>query len=50
MFNILVPVDGSENALLAVRHALGLASLRGGTQVHLLNVQPDAPSGRILHQ
>ena len=40
MFNILVPVDGSENALLAVRHALGLASQRGDTQVHLLNVQP----------
>ena len=40
MFNILVPVDGSENALLAVRHTLGLAALRGDTQVHLLTVQP----------
>ena len=40
MFNILVPVDGSENALLAVRHTLGLASMRGDSQVHLLNVQP----------
>lgn len=40
MFNILVPVNGSEDALLAVRHTLGLVSLRGDIQVHLLNVQP----------
>ena len=40
MFNILVPVDGSENARLALRHTLGLVSQRGDTQVHLLNVQP----------
>jgi len=50
MFNILVPVDGSENALLAVRHTLGLAALRGDTQVHLLNVQPrmNRHAGRFL--
>ncbi len=37
---ILVPVDGSENALRAVRFAIGLARERPGTELHLLNVQP----------
>ena len=40
MSSILVPVDGSRNALHAVRHAI--AACRGDRelQLHLLNVQP----------
>ncbi len=40
MLNILVPVDGSENALLATGHAAELAARRGDAKVHLINVQP----------
>jgi nucleotide-binding universal stress UspA family protein len=40
MFNILVPVDGSENALLALGHAIGLAARRGDACLHLVNIQP----------
>jgi nucleotide-binding universal stress UspA family protein len=36
---ILVPVDGSEISLRAVRHAARLAKDRPGTELHLLNVQ-----------
>lgn len=36
---ILVPVDGSEISLRAVRHAARIAKDRPGTQIHLLNVQ-----------
>lgn len=35
---ILVPVDGSDNALRAVAHAAQLAK-GGGNEVHLLNVE-----------
>ena len=40
MQTILIPVDGSNHALRAVRHAI--ASIEGGLQanIHVLNVQP----------
>lgn len=37
---LLVPTDGSEPALAAVRFALRLAQKMPGAQIHLLNVQP----------
>jgi nucleotide-binding universal stress UspA family protein len=40
MFNILVPVDGSKNALLALEHAIALAARREDTCLHLVNIQP----------
>ena len=43
MQNILVPVDGSENSLRAVAHAVGLARRHADLRVHLLNVQPALP-------
>ncbi|HYD96254.1 MAG TPA: universal stress protein [Noviherbaspirillum sp.] len=39
MPKILVPCDGSDNALRAVRHAASLAKLIQGTEIELLNVQ-----------
>lgn len=39
MPKILVPVDGSESALRAVRHAARIAKLIPGTAIELLNVQ-----------
>jgi nucleotide-binding universal stress UspA family protein len=36
---LLVPTDGSENALAATRFALKLAQEMPGSQIHLLNVQ-----------
>jgi len=39
MKKILVPCDGSENALRAVRHAASLAKMVPGVQLELLNVQ-----------
>lgn len=42
---ILIPVDGSERSLAAVRHAAGpLAQANPGLEIHLLNVQPPLPS------
>jgi YjbE family integral membrane protein len=43
MLRILVPVDGSPNALLAVRHVVAEYRRQGGLEVHLLNVQPRLP-------
>jgi YjbE family integral membrane protein len=40
MLKVLVPVDGSPNALLAVRHAIGEYRRHHELEVHLLNVQP----------
>jgi len=40
MLNALVPVDGSDNSLCAVRHVVKLIQDREPLQVHLLNVQP----------
>jgi nucleotide-binding universal stress UspA family protein len=41
---ILVPVDGSDNSLRAVKYAIGLAGTTPGTVLHLLNVQPSVGS------
>ena len=43
MLNILIAVDGSENALEAVRHAIKLCSANARIRLHLLNAQPPLP-------
>ena len=50
MLKILVPVDGSANALRAVRHAIAEYQRHHELEVHLLNVQPRLPRhiGRFL--
>jgi nucleotide-binding universal stress UspA family protein len=40
MFKVLVPVDGSDNALRAVERAVALVRDRKPFELHLLNVQP----------
>lgn len=40
MLKALVPVDGSDNALCAVRHVIKLVQDREPLEIHLLNVQP----------
>lgn len=40
MLKILVPIDGSPNALRAVRHAIGEYRRQHDLELHLLNVQP----------
>lgn len=40
MARALVPVDGSEHALAAVKHAIRLVENRQPLEIHLLNVQP----------
>jgi nucleotide-binding universal stress UspA family protein len=46
--DILVPVDGSENALRALRHVLSAESTcRHPERVHVLNVQPAVASGVV---
>jgi nucleotide-binding universal stress UspA family protein len=39
MLKLLVPVDGSDQALAAVRHAVQIARKEDGASIHLLNVQ-----------
>ena len=40
MLKALVPVDGSGNALCAVRHVIRLVQEHEPLEIHLLNVQP----------
>ena len=40
MLKVLVPVDGSENSLLALRHAIAEYQRHHELELHLLNVQP----------
>ena len=40
MLKVLVPVDGSPNALRAVRHAMSAYRRDHALELHLLNVQP----------
>jgi nucleotide-binding universal stress UspA family protein len=40
MYRILVPVDGSDEALRALEYAVRLVRLVGEAEIHLLNVQP----------
>lgn len=42
--NIVIAVDGSENALEAVRYGARLASANSQIRLHLLNIQPPLPS------
>lgn len=44
MLRVLLPVDGSENALRAIRFLVRLSKLfRDPLEIHLLNVQPAFP-------
>lgn len=43
MPRILIPVDGSENALRAVRHVVNQSLARGGVEAHLLHVRTPFP-------
>ena len=43
---IVVPVDGSDNALRAVRVAIDRARATGAA-LHLINVQPEIASGNV---
>ena len=48
MLRILVPIDGSENALRALRHVIGTRDLyREPIELHLLNVQHAVASGAV---
>jgi nucleotide-binding universal stress UspA family protein len=48
VLRILLPVDGSENALRAVRHVIDHADwYRGPLEPHLLNVQLPVASGAV---
>ncbi|WP_251973638.1 universal stress protein [Sphaerotilus microaerophilus] len=40
MLNVLVPIDGSENGLNALRHAIAEYRRDHALHLHLLNVQP----------
>lgn len=45
---ILLPVDGSENSLRAIRHLIAMKELyRDPIEVHLLNVQLPVASGAV---
>jgi len=49
MRRILIPVDGSESALRAVRHVSSLSDLlKGPVEVLLLNVQYPPPANELL--
>lgn len=41
MHKLLVPVDGSDNALRAVRHAIALAKMAGDTSLHLVHIHEE---------
>ena len=40
MYRILVPVDGSDESLRALEHAVRMARLMGEAEIHMVNVQP----------
>lgn len=40
MLKALLPIDGSDNSICAVRHAIKLVQDREPLEIHLLNVQP----------
>lgn len=41
MHKLLVPVDGSDNSLRAVRHAVALAKMAGDTSLHLVHIHEE---------
>ena len=45
MLKVLVPVDGSDNAIRALDHLLKLRAANGELDIHLLNVQIPIDSG-----
>ncbi len=47
MQRLLLPIDGSDCSLRAVRHVIGRVrgSGAGACEIHLINVQPTLPSG-----
>ena len=48
MLRVLVPIDGSENALRALRHIIGTRDLyREPLELHLVNVQLAVASGAV---
>lgn len=48
MFKLLVPIDGSENSLAALRHVMKLRDqFREPIELHLLNVQSPVASGAV---
>jgi nucleotide-binding universal stress UspA family protein len=48
MLKVLILIDGSNNALRAVTHAMSLSALcREPFEFHLLNVQPAIVSGNV---
>ena len=49
MKRILVPVDGSDDSLQAVRAAIDQAKSSSGAKIHLLNVQPRIFSEETLN-
>ena len=40
MNKVLIPVDGSNNALLALKHAVNVYGKDAHTEIHICNVQP----------
>ena len=40
MNQVLIPVDGSSNALLALKHAVKIYGKDAHTEIHICNVQP----------
>lgn len=48
MKNVLIPVDGSANALRAVGYMIDHVRENGPCTLHLLNVQPPIVSGTVL--
>ncbi len=47
MHRVLIPVDGSDGALRAAAHLIGLVHHRAPPEVHLLNVQQPVMSGDV---
>jgi nucleotide-binding universal stress UspA family protein len=48
MLKVLVPVDGSDNALRALRHVASIESTcREAGEIYVLNVQPPVASGVV---
>ena len=48
MKNVLIPVDGSDNSLRAVRYMIDRVREYGPCTIHLLNVQLPIVSGTVL--
>jgi nucleotide-binding universal stress UspA family protein len=47
MHRVLIPVDGSDGALRAAAHLIGLVYHRAPPEVHVLNVQQPIMSGDV---